>query len=323
MDERQQYLSFKEVVELAIECGGTVFGGFPRDFVRKEHFCLEFFKTHKKEDFTNPEVSPETIDRLLLPKDLDIHFKTKPEYLTFRQSLKGAFYRTSVTGIDNVYARDMPQVHHIKLVAFLDLDIGRVVKSLGIRKGVAKEVILPQLAQRLEGMEISSTPINIDILISRGEPPFAELDFNCNGLIINKDGLRLCEDLKKGLSPFGVHRTFMKVIEDIEHKRAIVVNLKEHRWDKMAEKGWDLLGAAVEKVNKCGEECLICLQAIEPGDVHKLNCCNAYYHFECLSHQITYPNRGIVDSGKCTHCRQPFDMTAKEVTVFGALITNS
>ena len=62
--------------------------------------------------------------------------------------------------------------------------------------------------------------------------------------------------------------------------------------------------------------------AINPDDVHKLNCCNAHYHLQCLSKQITYPVRGVVDSGKCIHCRQPFDMTAKEVEVFGALINN-
>lgn len=323
MDQRQQYLAFKEVVDLAIYSGGTIFGGFPRDFLRKEHFCKEFYKTHKKEDFANPEVYPETVDRLLLPKDLDICFKTRADYRSFRARLKGAFYRSTVTGIDNIYTNDRPGVHHIKLQAVLSLDIGRVLRSLSLPRGVAQEIIKPQLVERMQGMEINATPINMDILISSREPPFADLDFECNGLIMNKDGIHLCEDLKIALNPFGVHRKFMKVIDDIEHKKAIVVNLKSRRWDKMEEKGWDLFSKTVEKVNKVGEECLICLQAIDPTDVYKLECCSACYHFDCLSKQITYPGRGIADSGVCTHCRQVVVMSELEVGVFGALIHNA
>lgn len=322
MEPRQQYIAFKEIADIAISCGGKVFGGFVRDFVRKEHFCSEFFRNHKKEDFTNKDVSPHTLDRLLIPKDLDIHFTKKEDYVVFRQKLKASFYRSSVSSIDNIYARGIPGVHHIKLEAVIDLDVGRVLSSLKIPRGVAQEIIKPQLVERLEGMEIQSTPISIDVLISQSEPPFTDLDFECNGLVMTKDGVHLCEDLKKGLTPFGVHRIFTRIVDHIKNKTAVVVNLKGTRWDKMSDKGWDLVGAAVEKVNKSGEECLICLQEIQPDEVHKLNCCNAYYHFACLSTQITYPDRGIVDSGKCTHCRQPFDMSYNEVQVFGALIGN-
>ena len=312
---------FKELAEMAVNCGGTIFGGYVRDFIRHEECSKEFFKHNKLEDFSNSDVSPETIDRLLLPSDLDIHFENNMDYRKFRADMRAAFYLPAVKGISNMYT-DGPRVHHIKVDAVLHIDPGRVMRGLKIRSVMAKEIIKPAILERISSMSIETTPISMDILITSDKPPFSKLDFRCNGLVLNKDGISLCDDLKNGLGPLGVHRTLMNVFDDIKNKRAVVENLKSTRWDKMEAKGWDLVGASVEKVKKVGEECLICLQDIDPDGVHKLQCCNAYYHFDCLSRQITYPTRGIVDSGKCTHCRQPIYISPDEVQMFGAVINN-
>lgn len=311
------HLMYQEVANKAIKCGGKLFGGYVRDFVLREHAAKKFYKSNSKEMYADTTVSPETSDRLLLPNDLDICFPTAFAYKQFRRSLKESYYNCQVTNVNNVYGKG----RHIKLVARLDIGIGRILGTLDFQ-GMAKEVIKPHLAMALQGLEIQGKGLNIDVIICKTDPHYLSLDFRCNGLLMTSNGIELCEELKSGLDPIGIYRITSSVIEEIERKEAVVVNLNGKRWDKMVEKGWKITGSAVEKVFEKSEDCLICLQTVETTDMYKLSCCSAKYHIECLSKQITYPERGIVDSGRCAHCRRALFMSPKEVETFGAIVEN-
>lgn len=327
MDGRQQCKMFTEIAELAIsECNGTVFGGYVRDFLRHENAAKKFYETHKgatPDDYANPEVSPETSDRCLIPKDIDVHFRHSRDYRKFRTELRCKFYQANVVQIENVYTTDT-KVHHIKMNVSMGLEIAQIVRSLqGIRMGVAREVLLPELTRCVEGMSIPSFNISIDILVSEKlSPPFSELDFECNGLVLTKDGIGLCSELKKGLSPLGVHRTLMNVTADIDRKIAVVASLKKPRWEKMTSKGWDLVGGNIEKRNKCGEVCTLCLEDIEAACVYKFSCCNGSYHRMCMAKIITTGQTSVVDTHRCPHCRQRLDLESDEVEMFGEVLVN-
>ena len=327
MDGRQKYMMFKEIVEHAIECGGRVFGGYVRDFLIHEEAAKRFYaQNYTNEQYSDKEVSPDTLDRFLIPSDVDVRFETIEQYKNFRNLLRGAYYNVVATpGISTMYTDDETAPVRIKkLKVGFDITSQLVIRSLNIPHGsMARSVLLPELVRRLDGMSISSDVINIDVLLTTAEPPFNKLDFMCNGLVMDKNGIHICEDLKRGLSAFGIHRVYQRILDDINHKRAVLVNLYPHRWDKMAAKGWDLIGGNVEKIKSTDETCLICHDDIKMDDAYRLLCCkNVKYHFDCLAQQITYPTTGIADSGKCPHCRQGIYLTSKEVEVFGMDIVN-
>jgi hypothetical protein len=320
-------MMFTEITELAIsECNGTVFGGYVRDFLRHETAAKKFYEDHKSatpDDYANPDFSPETSDRRIIPSDIDVHFRHAKDYRKFRTELKSKFYQANVIQIENVYTADT-KVHHIKMNVSMCLEIGQILRSLGgIRRGVAREVILPELTRCVEGMSIPTFFISIDILVSENtSPPFSDLDFECNGLVLTKDGIGLCSELKKGLSSVGVHRTLMNIMADIDRNKAILVNLKRHRWEKMATKGWDIVGGSIEKRNECDATCTLCLDEIESDCVYKFNCCNASYHRMCMAKIITTGQTAVVDTHKCPHCRQRMDLSPDEVELFGEVIVN-
>jgi hypothetical protein len=327
MDGRQKYMMFKEIVEHAIECGGQVFGGYVRDFLIHEDAAKRFYaQNYTKEQYSDKEVSPDTLDRFLTASDVDVKFETVEQYNNFRNLLTGAYYKViAIPGVSTMYTDDETvPVRVKKLKVGFDITSRLVIRSLDLPNGsIARGVLIPELVRRLEGMSITSDIINIDVLLTTAEPPFNKLDFRCNGLIMDKNGIHICKDLKRGLNAFGVHRVYQRILEDIKHKRAVLVNLYPHRWDKMEAKGWDLVGGNVEKVAVDNETCLICHDDIKRDDAYRLACCtNVNYHFECLSRQITHPVTGIVDSEKCPHCRQSVLLTSTEVQVFGMDIVN-
>lgn len=331
MDGRQRYMMFNEIANLAIEkCDGTVFGGYVRDFIKHDFAAQKFYESsHKKEDYENPEISPETRDRLLIPSDLDIHFKSNQDYRLFRAELKGRFFRSNVTRIDNVYSSAGPRVHHIRINVTPELNIGQIIKALPfIKTGTAREVILPELVKRITSMPITSSDvIGIDVLITPSDnpPPFTNLDFECNGLVMNKDGIGLCSELKKRLVPVGIYRRLESVLKDIRENRAVLVNLKGSRWDKMVDKKWDIVGGNVEMVHKSEDEvCTLCLETLPAADdVYKFSCCNASYHIHCISRIISTGQTAVADTGKCPHCRQGIYLIPDEVKVFGIDIVNT
>lgn len=316
----------KEIVEHAIESGGTVFGGYVRDFLRHENAAKTYYaQNHSNEQYSDQTISTDTLDRLLVPVDIDVKFETTEQYTKFRNLLRGAHYKvTAIPGISTMYVDD-ETVRLKKLTVGFDITSQSVIRALNMPPGsMTKNILLPELVRRLEGMQLTSDFISIDVLLTTADPPFNKLDFMCNGLVMDKDGIHMCNDLMTNLNAFGVHRVYQRILDDIIHKRAVLVNLYPKRWDKMAAKGWDLIDGNVEKVSVLGETCLICHDDIEPDDAYRLNCCkNVNYHFECLSRQITHEVTGIMDSGKCPHCRQKIQLTDTEVKVFGMIITNN
>lgn len=298
MDGRQRYLALQEIVDTAIECGGVVFGGYVRDFILHEHAATQFYMKHTADEYSDPSISPETIDRLLIPSDIDVRFETKMQYRQFRGILKQKLYQTTVSGLDNIYIEG-PSIHHIKLRAQLTIHPDQVVARLGIRGGMAMEVITPELHRVLESMDINTPPIDIDVLITKKYPTFEKLDFQCNGLVMDKNGISLGSELRNG-SPFGNFRTYSRVLDDIRAKRAVMIRFIDKRWEKMAGKGWTMVGDGIEKVHTEECVCTLCLDDISIDCVYKFKCCNAHYHPSCMGRIIS---QHILGTGKCPHCR--------------------
>lgn len=324
MDGRQKFLMFKEIAEIALKESGTIFGGYVRDFLKHDYAAERFYReNHTREEYENKEVSPETLDRLLIPSDIDVHFKTHQQYRCFRSALKGSFYHSVVTKIKNVYTSG-PSVHHIRMSVNMGVSASHITRELR-RSRVAREILLPEIEKCLASMSTPTDFVSVDILISSVKtPPFDDsLDFECNGLVMTDDGgVGLCEELKKGLNAFGICRRLAGIMSDIRENKAVLVRLKENRWDKMADKGWNVIGSNIEKVkNDKGDTCTLCLCDDEDVD-YKFTCCNAKYHSVCMAKIITNGQTAVADTNRCPHCRQGLYLDTEEVRIFGEVIHN-
>lgn len=292
---KTRYVLMKEVAELAIAQGGTVFGGFVRDFVIHEDGAKRFYSDDKNtlEEYSNSSVSPETFeDRTLVPKDIDVRFKCVNAFNAFKKELRDRSYRIMRTR-RNAYT-------------CWTIDVSLQVILQAAPCSVAHSVLKNHL--KSVSSSVPGGDFSIDVVL--GDVEDTGLDFECNGLIMDGEGVRLGAHLSSGLTPIGKFRILQNVLEDIKNKRAYATSPKAHRWKKMdSRSGWNIMGETtiVNKMCDAKDDCLIC----HGGDAcYKLTCCNAFYHFECLSRAVTH------NSNTCAHCRRNMFFSEEETKLF-------
>lgn len=275
MENRNKFCLMQEVAELAVKRGGKVFGGYVRDFILHEVGCKKFFaQKHTNQQFEDTTVSPETLDRLLVPKDVDVHFKTHEDAQVFERDL-----------VDRSFMLKKRRIRYgvkVGYTLFLSLEMKLALTN---ESCVSRTMLRNQFRDVVK--LVPGGQFNVDILVCSDEEFSTNLDFECNGLIMNESGIQLGSALSSGLSPIGMYRRLQEVTDDIEHKRARVVNLIQNRWKKMDERpGWELFGFNVSKVESDpGDVCIICHDTLPM--MYKFNCCNARYHKECLLRTLT------------------------------------
>lgn len=267
-ENKNRYMIMCEVAELAVFRGGEVFGGFVRDFLLHEHAAKDYHAN-----------GTESEDMFLVPSDLDIRFDTRDKFESFKYELtgKGSYKIRRIRGSS---------------YSTVTFDVSLVIQ---IKENYTHPV--SRMLVRNKFMEydklIPGGNFTMDVTVSSEKKA---LDFECNGLVMNSNGIQLGPELSNGLSPIGKYRRFQQVKDDILKKRAVCVNFVNKRWDKMDEKGWTLVGEFIHKTN-FDDECIICH---EENSDYKLGCCNARYHKACLKKTLQH------DGTKCAHCREDF-----------------
>ena len=258
----------KDVANIAIDCDGTVFGGYVRDFILRDFSKKTFYKNYTQQDYYDSSISPETIDRLLVPRDVDVHFDKFSCFRRFKNGLKKA-------GL--VVSQTTPALPYTTSHRNIQMQIYKSGLSFFVQ---------------------------VDAIISRGVQPFGSLDFECNGLLMDKKGIRMCEELGSGAS-------YKTILNDIKSKTARCFNMIPKRWDKMIDRyGWTVQSDHIEKLGETHDEyeCLICHDHIE-DEVYRFRCCSGKYHVECMIDMIS---RGCMDSNICIHCRQVLRLSPEE-----------
>ena len=269
-ENKNRYMIMCEVAELAVFHGGEVFGGFVRDFLLHEHAAKEYH--------TN---GTESEDMFLVPSDLDIRFDTRAKFESFKRELttKGSYKMKRIKG-SSFYST---VTFEVSLVLQIKETHTHPVSRMLIRnKFMEYNKLIP------------GGNFTVDVTVSSEKKV---LDFECNGLVLNSNGIQLGPELADGLSPIGKYRILQQVKDDILKKRALCVNFVNKRWDKMDKKGWTLVGMFIHKT-KSDEECIICH---ETNSDYKLRCCSAWYHKACLKKTLQH------DDTKCAHCRVDFE----------------
>lgn len=297
--EPLDYKAKKQIGEIVTQCDGVIFGGFVRDMIRHSHMCDKFYSTHK-DGFSDPSVDPTTADRLLVPNDIDCHFKTEGEYNNFVAELKQVGFQVRKRIIRTMYFPDSDGAKHIKLMARVpctERDLKRMLKA-SLPQSVSRNIV-----DILNFGNIVQPPtIHIDVIIHPTQsPPFSGLDFKCNGLVMSKHGVQLCDMLGRIMLPFGKFKEVQNIVEDIHNKVARVYQTKPERYTKMVDKGWNVKGDTIDRVVEPCEHCILCHEACPATDHYKLNCCAAGYHRACLSRAI---HEFMEPRDECMHCKQ-------------------
>lgn len=310
MASKEAYALRREVERIILTNGGIIFGGHVRDIVLRE-----------------------TSERDVVSRDIDCYVSDHALDNIYQDlghaniCVRKVFERTD--------AKDyLPLIHvpdgilgHVRIVvSSVDkrkcADLRDVVKdnlAVSVHGMVDK-----RLDQLLEAMADDITiSFSVDIMVThcyafnKLHPPFGNIDFECNALLLTSTGIQLSPQLYPDAAMSELTRIYKleAILEDIKVMRAVYADvgaLSTHRVQKMLAKGWLIDTKHVIRVEDDASEqrCIICHEDMEAFQHHyKLGCCNARYHRDCLllalgdgSGNTEY---SMKSSAKCIMCKQP------------------
>lgn len=169
-----QYTLMKEIASELVAEGGTIFGGYVRDMMIHDHYAALFYEKYEgttdSEKYSDPTFDPETMARLLVPKDIDVFFlEKKSQVHQILDRLKKPERENETTVARSVYSFDK-DIKHLKT----RISFPSASKFLG-----------------------RSLAIQLDILYSTEnvEPPFTKCDLECNAFLMDAHGIRLSRSI--------------------------------------------------------------------------------------------------------------------------------
>lgn len=287
---------------------GVIFGGYVRDTLLHNHHAEAFYTKVGDEDvvdinalYEDQLVHKDNIDRLLLPEDIDCFMTSaKMEKMV-------SFFTNSSSRFKLVMRRDtVCGQHNSKYFtnmrgAPLGLTVTHLV--LGLVHNPIYEGQLPY--------EFRTAKVYIDILhapsLEGKEPPFGDMDFECNCLVMDSFGnIRLSGRYAgiMGLQGYALnqHQKLCQVVDDVMKRVAVPVTASSFdRTSKMATKGWKIKEAGLNIVIIDEDDtCPICFDGGKEQLRIKADCCKSTYHPHCFAKFVTF-NSGQPLS--CPTCR--------------------
>jgi hypothetical protein len=171
---------YDRAIRKAYDCDGIIFGGAVRDKVIANHYtdvynsqCKDIYDYKK---FWNKQVHPESVHRVIVPKDLDICVETEGAAKTLAYEIKNLI--TSDFGVSNVkstfnYSMTPEKYFNFPIASLTKLTFEVTVGAIPY---ISKGVVLN---------------LNFDIVVPHNrniQPPFKKLDMLCNAFVMSKTG---------------------------------------------------------------------------------------------------------------------------------------
>ena len=338
--ERLSWKVKKEVGTVVLDSGGTIFGGYVRDSILHDHYAQLYYenatpKEERDKRYNDPSFFPEYKERTTLPDDIDCYFPTYNHLKQFEAYLlqhkfcfKRLFTRTDAAEYIPRLSKLKNMLTHIRykisIVNPNKLSLIRMLMIQNIPSSARGEVaddlnaILDELANKL----VSIPSVQVDALIATESgltlsPPFGELDFECNGLVLTKQGLSIADDLKDKQTPNGFIADINKLAQvhsAILKKQARLVRgniTDKYRVTKMKVKGWTILHDDFTSILKPSSlpdndppTCIICHNPVSSSNCCKLKCCAAMYHSQCLIEAATKGTAAMAVTKSCIMCKR-------------------
>jgi hypothetical protein len=303
------YKLTKKVADIILDmCDQTViFGGYVRDMIIHDHHATQFYEhsdtkefSYKEKDqkYNDPTFLPEHSKRTLVPVDIDCYMPT---------TLIDQFVKT----ISNNKLKILKHTQRARIHNYFESD-DNVFENLKLDKfeiGFDASPLLINILTNMPRVCVDVVHADQDSFIM-AHPPFAHLDFSCNGLIIKKDRqIRLSQQLETRHS-----FTNFKKMSDIIQKlilneiEMIAFPYQTNRVNKMIKKGMTSVsssnGLRIKSTSTedsdNDETCIICLgDFTENKSMVKDSCCAARYHSNCFIRMYKDDHY----NGSCPMCR--------------------
>lgn len=271
---KEMRAGYKQLEEAALLNDGIVYGGYILTEFMKDLAVTKFKKNHMscyQEMFTtlfwDSNYNPETADRLLLPNDLDVAFKTERNKEAFiRMVMELRFFNVTEGESNDLYTSHGIGVKHTKYC--ISAKVGASFANTGVK-----------------------LMFYVDVCVSNCEPPFNRCDTLANCFIKELEGVRISRS--SGFFPPTVRPVEMvfnagKIVNLIREKKTMITinpfSIEEakrilYRISKAVLKGFTLTN--VTWISICEEEktCMICWNDRATHSIKQ----GSHFHKDCLA----------------------------------------
>lgn len=314
LQNKDKWLNYKHIGKIITEkCDGIIFGGYVRDSILHDYYASQFYKNHTGFSSTELDIkyidieyNIETINRLLLPSDIDIYLPNNNfkqlvmELLNNNYSIHKKIIRKGSQYFNNFDIDIAEKLTHI--ILYIKPSLSKVYEILS-------QIILntDEIKSILKKMKKELFIIKLDIFLSENklnDPFLGEIDFECNSLYLTKYGISISNKLTQSLTFLEKNNKLQDIINNIIQKKAIWINPCVKRIYKMFIKEWNIDHTKVylyhnEEITE-KNICLICQEEIDFLSF-KMKCCNGYMHINCFLQLLNSEK-----SNKCIHCNKQY-----------------
>lgn len=309
---RMRWQMMREIKTQLLKVGGCIFGGYVRDSLIHDYYADKFYaaclSSETSLNYDDPMHHPESWPwRTYLPEDIDVVMTTfQLNELKNTLTQKGFITDELYTCPANIYMH--ANGHNV------------VPPTLQLTR-IKVKIALANI------FNIGTMPcIKIDVLHCvdfKGHdlPPFGVIDFECNSLVLSKDGCVTVHSadniLDFSYNMLHCHQQTARIVQDIIALRAVAVTPQRHRIKKMLQKGFTLIDKCVQLIPtiympKYDGVCIICHEQIDHKEgtasenyCIKNVCCDAHYHPVCFCNCINKSVSEYNNSDNCIMCRTP------------------
>lgn len=283
-----RYKFISQVAKDIQDLGGVIFGGFVRDKMIHDHFATKYYENPNNSNnfdasYSDPSWDPETVHRLLVPKDIDVWIQSNPD--RFIRKIENLGY-------------EVQKRFNRTLYGFSDVDHCSVlVKWRGSG---------PVLGNRLR-VQVDIISTSSHVAESFGAP-FGKCDLSCNGFIMTKDGIHLSRNTGQESDRF-TKEMFQRHEEELKERilnlEAEIYNPKDEspenmkhlysRAIKMKIRGWKISNFDETQIDE------------------KCRRCRRHYTGQDLENRILHPWRNFSNCSRCViEMKDAWDKNNKE-----------
>jgi hypothetical protein len=321
----------RNVINTIVECGGKVFGGAVRDTILHNKNAARFYEAFEKEHACKPTLVeyadetcfPEYANRCVIPVDIDATIeadkvdKLITALVNKNFSIRRRFSRDAKSYLPSLEVAEGDVKHNRYLITPIRPQLASIMTReflnnipLVLHSQIKHRQEIQELMTKLVNETIGTAPAAfvLDLMVTSPEctkeAPFGALDFECNGLVIDKNGIRMSECLSEGIfESVAKWDKTCDIIKDIIERRAVWCGsfAQEYRIKHMHAKGWTIGGFHFIKCvkEKYDGYCLICHDECDEKH-YKRTCCDARYHARCLVNVLGRPRT----RHECPMCKQ-------------------
>jgi len=337
---RTKWNIFTKIINILINNNGTVFGGVVRDVYLRTYNARKFYQKYglrsndgsnwENKNYTDCTLDPDTSERVLIPNDIDVAVNKNDLDLLISDliinnfKIKTIFVRDAKKYIQHINVEQGDIFHYrIKVVPRISMNVLAPQEI----KGFLNNYFSKNNNKEITFIQNTIGSVTLDIMVNNTkndiDPPFGNLDFECNGLVLTKDGIRLSRfiqklDLYDNINlPIRNIEKITNIFTNIVNKTAVPTylfnyNIYFYRINKMLSKGYNIKYRIINKINANREEhkCILCHEEINNTKHVKLICCNARYHNDCLVKVVFNDNDIYYKIYKCIMCRRYLTLNA-------------